>query len=118
MINPQEIFNRLQVAKKKQKDLKSSYHEGLNNSLEYKEICEKLKILREKKKQYEATIKQEYGAEIQEMETIGLDMKTDNELLSDAVLSTIMKGQTVEIQDEYNNAYEPRFSVKFKKVQR
>ena len=46
----QEIFNRMQEIKKQQKDIRSAYKESLETSLEYKEIGDKIKTLRERKK--------------------------------------------------------------------
>jgi hypothetical protein len=47
----QEIFQRTLELKKKQKDLRSAYKEALAGSLEYQEISEKMKVMKEKKKQ-------------------------------------------------------------------
>ena len=37
-------------------------------------------------------------------------------MMSDIALNKIMKGETVEITDQYDNKYEPLFSVKFRKI--
>jgi hypothetical protein len=44
------------------------------------------------------------------------DIAADNLLLSDAAMTMMMKGERVEVQDEYNNVYDPIFQVKFKKA--
>jgi len=31
-------------------------------------------------------------------------------------MTKLMKGETVEVKDEYDNTYEPIFSVRFKKI--
>ena len=51
MPNLQEVFNRLQESKKKQRELKRDYRDTLENSPRYQEIVESIKDLREKKKQ-------------------------------------------------------------------
>ena len=43
-------------------------------------------------------------------------MDLDKELLADIAISTLMKGETVKIEDSEKNVYEPIFSVKCKKV--
>lgn len=116
MTNIQEIFTRINETKKKQKDIRSAYKEALDTSLEYKEINDKLKTFREKKKQIEGAIKQQFSSEITKLEDYAIDLASDHELLSDAALTKLMKGETVEVQDEYENKYEPLFSVKFKKT--
>ena len=112
----QEIFNHIQEIKKKQKDIKSAYKEALDSSQEYGEINEKLKTLRERKKQIEAATKADFSSEFTKLDDYKIDLESDNAMLSDAALSKMVKGETVEVTDEYNNKYEPIFSVKFKKT--
>ena len=51
MANIQEIFNRIQETKNKQKEIKAMYRDALANSFEYNEVTDKLKKLKEKKKE-------------------------------------------------------------------
>ena len=112
----QEIFNRIQEVKKKSKDIRSAYKDALATAGEYKEIEEKIKTLRERKKQIETSIKNDFSGEFTKLEDYKIDLESDNVMLSDAALSKLMKGETVQVVDEYNNNYEPQFSVKFKKT--
>ena len=112
----QEIFTRLQEAKKKQKDLKSAYNDALKSAQEYQEILDKAKTLRERKKQIEQTIKEQFSGELTKLEDVKIDIASDVELLSDIALTQVMKGETVQVTDSYNNSYEPLFVVRFKKV--
>ena len=115
MANLQEIFNRIQQTKKEQKDIKSMHRDALANSNSLQEIIEELKTLREKKKGIEDTIKSDFLAELEKLDTLKLDLENDMMLLSDAALSKVMNGELVEITDEYENKYEPIFKVQFKK---
>lgn len=115
MADIQEIFNRIAETKKKQKDIRSAYKDALVTSLEYQEISEKLKTLREKKKQIETATKQQFASEFTKLDDYAIDLASDQELLTDAAVTKLMKGETVEVTDEYNNTYQPVFSVKFKK---
>ncbi len=115
MVDIQEIFSRMQIAKKKQKDLKTTYRDALNSAGEYKEILEKLKTLREKKKQIETAVKAQFSGEFSQLDAIKTDLESDTVLLSDAAMTLLMKGEHVEVQDEYHNVYDPVFLVKFKK---
>jgi predicted nuclease with TOPRIM domain len=115
MVSVQEIFNRIQETKKKQKDIKTLYKEALKNSTEYQDIEDKLKALKEKKKQLEAAVKTQFTQEFSQLDAYQTDLLSDTTLLSDATLSMMMKGERVEVQDQYHNNYDPVFSVKFKK---
>ncbi|OGH68343.1 MAG: hypothetical protein A3I29_00885 [Candidatus Magasanikbacteria bacterium RIFCSPLOWO2_02_FULL_44_11] len=115
MATIQEIFIRIGETKKKQKDIRAAYKDALATSLEYQELTDKLKTLREKKKQIEGSVKQQFSSELTKLDDFAIDLASDQELLNDAALTTLMKGETVEVMDEYENKYEPVFSVKFKK---
>jgi hypothetical protein len=115
MQDPQAVFQRIQDKKKELKDLKQAYKDALSTSLEYKEIQDQVKALREKKKSIENTTKANFQAEFTKMDDLKIDIESDQEMLSDIVMTSIMNGTPVEIKDEYDNDYEPIFSVKFKK---
>ncbi len=112
----QEIFNRIQVAKKKQKDIKSAYKDALATSLEYQELTEKMRTMRENKKRIEQATREQFSGEFIKLDDLKIDIESDQEILNDVALNKIMKGESIAIKDEYDNEYEPLFSVKFKKV--
>lgn len=116
MADIQEIFSRILETKKKQKDIKTAYRDALNSSEEYKTIVDKMKELRARKKQIENSIKQDFSGELQKLDDFKVDLESDNTMLSDAAFSKLVKGETVAVTDEFNNNYEPLFTVKFKKV--
>jgi len=116
MADIQEIFLRIQATKKKQKDIRSSYSEALAASGEYKEVSEKIKTLRARKQQIELAIKADFQSEFTKLDDYKIDLESDNAILADAALTKIMKGETMEVVDEYENKYEPAWSVKFKKA--
>ena len=115
MQNIQEIFDRIQKHKKEQKELKSAYKDALAVSLPYKKIVEEAKELREKKKQMEFSIKEDFVAEFTKLEALEVDIASDVEMLNDLAITQIMKGESVSVTDQYQNAYDPIFSVRFKK---
>ncbi len=112
----QEIFSRVQVNKKKLKDLNTSYKDALKNSQEYQELQEQAKLTREKMKTIKMAINDQFANELIEIEDLKIDIQSDMELASDIAMTTIMKGETIEIRDEYDNEYEPIFKVTFKKA--
>ncbi len=116
MANIQEIFDRIQKTKKEQKEIKIMYRDALANSNSLQEVIEELKILKEKKKGIEDTIKSDFLSELEKLDTLKLDIENDMMLLSDAALTLVMKGEMIEIKDQFENKYEPIFKVQFKKA--
>lgn len=116
MQNLQEIFSRVQKAKARQKEIKLIYKDALATAPEYEEINDKAKSLRERKKQIEQSIKEQFSHEITELEDLKVDIESDYELMNDVALTQLVKGEPIEIKDEYENEYEPVFSVKFRKT--
>ena len=112
----QDVFNRIQETKKKQKDIKTMYKDALSNSFDYQDAVDKLKKLKEKKKELENQIKNDFTSEFTKLDKLKLDLESDNLMMSDIALNHVMKGEIIEIQDGYDNKYEPLFSVKFKKI--
>ena len=72
--------------------------------------------MREKKKQIEQTTKEQFSGEFIKLEDLKIDIESDQEMLNDIALNKVMKGESIEIRDEYDNEYEPLFSVKFRKM--
>lgn len=116
MQNIQEVFIKIREMKKEQKELRDMYKDALAQADKYDEIVEEIQTLREKKKQIEARIQQQLGRAYEKMEDLKREMDQEKEMLNDIAISTLMKGDTVEVKDEFENAYEPSFSVKFKKA--
>jgi hypothetical protein len=112
----EEIFNRIQENKKKQKDLRLIFKDALASNGEYIELQEKLKVMRENKKRIELAVRQDCSKEITQLEDLSIDMASDVELLSDIALTKMMKGESLAIKDTDNREYEPVFKVSFKKI--
>lgn len=112
----QEVFNRIQETKHKQKELRKMYKDALGASAEYKSILEKLENLKIRKKQIETELKEDTMNDFKQMDAYRMHVKTDNELLSDLAINKLMAGEAVEIKDADDNRYEPMFSVRFKKA--
>ncbi len=113
--NIQESFDRINQLKKEQKNAKATYKDALENSDNHRKISEEMKSLREKKKQIETIIQKDLGDMYRKIEDLDLELKGQKEMIGDIAISSLMKGETVEVRDEYGNFYEPVWSVKFKK---
>lgn len=112
----QDVFKKNKEAKKERKKINDMYREALTNSKTYQETIDQLKELQAKKKRLEVQIKQDFRSEMEKMDRLKQDIQSNNVLMSDIALSTLMKGQTVLITDENDVKYEPKFSVKFTKT--
>jgi predicted phage-related endonuclease len=115
MLNIQEVFIKIREMKKEQKDLRDMYKDAIAQADKYEEIVEEIKVLREKKKEIETRIQSELGRAWEKFEDLKVEMDAQKEMLSDIALTTLMKGETVVVKDEFENAYEPNWKVSFKK---
>lgn len=116
MPNLQEVFNRIKETKRKVKEVKRMYKDELESTLEYREVLEKLEVLKAKKKQIETQIKESSSGEFAKLDAYKMHMKTDAELLSDLAFNSRVAGETVAVKDENDDDYEPVFTVRFKKA--
>lgn len=111
-----EVFAKIQQVKHDQRELRKAYKEALERTPNYKSSVEDLTALREKKKKIEAQVREEFSKEFDKLESLKLDLEEHNMMLTDIALSKLMKGEHVEVKDEYNSVYEPMFVVRFKKT--
>lgn len=116
MQNIQDVFNQIREMKKEQKDLRDMYKDALVQADEYEEIIEEIKTLREKKKAIEQRIQAQLGRAYEKFEDLKHEVETQKEMMNDIALSTLMKGETVVVKDEFDNEYEPNWKVGFKKA--
>ena len=92
------------------------YRDALSSSGKHKDLVEEIKPLKEKKKQVEEGVKSDFRSEFDKLEVLTADIQNDNQLLADAVMSQVARGEKIEIVDKHETQYEPIFSVKFKKM--
>lgn len=111
----QEIFDRVEKSRVRMKELRTMYKDALVGTQEYSEVSDKATALRERKKQIENTIRENFSKEMTELEDLKVDLDSDMEMLSDIALTQLVKGEQIEVTDKYQNQYEPVFSVKFRK---
>ena len=116
MEQPQLFFDRITKTQKETKDLKTMINDALVNSSSYQEAIKEGKLINEKKKKIKDDILEDFISEVDKLSILKIDKENDEMLLSDASMTKLMKGETVEVEDEFGNKYEPIISVKFKKV--
>lgn len=111
----QEVFDRIQQIKKEQKEIKVMLRDALDSVLEHKELGDEIKTLRQRRKQLEDDVKADFAAELQKLDDLKIDLETEKELLNDIALTQYAQGEEVEVKDDYDNSYDPLFTVRFKK---
>lgn len=116
MENIQKVFDRMQKRRKELKEVRAMYKDGLDNDTRYNNIVEEVKTLRDKKKKIEIEVQEHLGEAYSKLEELRDDIATDQQMINDIAMTTLMDGKTVEVTDEYNNRYEPEFKVSLKKA--
>jgi hypothetical protein len=116
MVELQKVFLHMNETKKEKKKISDIYKEVLSNSKPYQDALEAFTATKTKKQQIESALKAELRSELDQLDAFNMSIASDIELINDIALTTLMKGETVELTDEYDTKYEPVFSVKFKKA--
>jgi hypothetical protein len=112
----QQIFNELEQSKKEQKAIKSMYRDALASHGDYQKVVDEYDVMKAKKKEIEGSVKFDMGKELDKLEKLQQNIKATKDLLSDIAITNLMQGKKIEIKDEFDNMYEPQYSVKFKKT--
>ena len=110
-----ELHQEILDSQKKKKDLNLVIRDAHANYKEYNSIVEEMKKLRERKKQLDAQIREEFASEFNSLEDIKTDMKDTRMVLSDLIWNELIKNNPVEVVDEWDNHYIPQVLVTLKK---
>jgi len=116
MRNLEEVFNKVKEIKKEQKKIRDMYRDALSHSAEYREVMEEMGKIKDNKKQIETNMQTNFSSEMDKLSRLKQEIADNEQMLSDIAMTQYAEGKNVEIKDEYDNVYEPIFSVKFKKV--
>lgn len=116
MAQLQDIFSRLEDTKRQQREIRRAYREALAQSPSYQQQLTEWQAAREKKKTIEQAIKSEFSSELEKLDRLALEIKSNTEVLSEAALNQIVRGETVRVTDTNACEYEPVFTVRFKKI--
>ncbi|MFZ2803774.1 MAG: hypothetical protein WA001_00980 [Patescibacteria group bacterium] len=111
-----EVFDRVNATRKEKKDINDTFREALSQSKPYQDVLDELRTLKAKEQQLKTAIRQDFVQEMEKIERLTMSIKGDIEMLSDMALTKMMKGETVEITDDFDVAYQPVFKVTFKKA--
>lgn len=110
-----EVYVRLQKAKKEKAEISKMLKGELQANARYVELGEEMKNLRDEKRRIENEVRNFSKADVEKLEGLKADIQTDTELLADQALNMYVKGETVEIVDEDESHWYPQFSVRFKR---
>lgn len=114
----QEVFDRVKGKKAEARKLKSVYTDALATSKPYQDVLDQLKDIKGKKQAIEAEIQAQFESEFQQLERLKADIEADGQLMTDLAITTLMRGETVEVKDqETDQTFEPSFKVSFRKGQ-
>lgn len=111
----EEVYGRMRAKKREKSEIQKAFKDELANNPRYQQVAEQLKTLKEEKKSLENQAWASASADAQKLDLLALDIKSDQEMLSDLALNMYTKGETVEIVDEFNVRWVPKFNVAFKK---
>jgi len=116
MQNMQEVFDQIQEYKKTRKVIGREYRDALSQSNGYEDVKEELKKLREKKKSLESAVQAEMGSRYEELEKAKKEVESLEQMLTDIAMTTLMKGESINLKDKNNVEYEPSYKITFKKI--
>jgi hypothetical protein len=109
------IYKRLAIKQKELRDLKKMIRDELDQNPRFRELQEEMKSLRDERKGIQMEVEAISQTEMDQIDDLKLEIDTDKELLADIALNLYVSQETVEILDEYDQRWVPRFSVKFYK---
>jgi hypothetical protein len=116
MKNIQEVFNEIQDLKRKCKEIGREYHDVLFQADGYEDLKEEMGKLRDKKKLIETGVQAEMKSQYEELEKIKTEIGNLEQMLTDIAMSTLMKGENINITDQYDAKYEPIYKIAFKRI--
>ena len=111
-----EVYQRVQQNKKLLKELKRSARDVLDTHQPYVEANEAIKQKKKELKALEIQLMATNMVDLDEINNLKIDVKTDEEMLKDLALTLLMKNEKVELVDNYDNKFIPELRVAFKKV--
>lgn len=109
-----EVHLLVQQLKHERKELQQTVKDALAQHERFQEILEEMEQLRAEKKSIEILVKEEAPTEAARMDELSIEIKSNEELLSDLAFNLLMANETVEIEHD-EARYTPKFTVRFKK---
>jgi uncharacterized alpha-E superfamily protein len=114
MQSPQIIFNQIEKNKKQLKEIKKEFKSRYEEIGEYNELNEQKRAINEKIKQIRSRVHEANYELYTKMEDLKIDIASDKEMLTDLMLVSYVKGEQVQLQNEYKQDVLPIFSLLLK----
>lgn len=111
----QDLHKELREKKDERKKLKQAIKDELKHHARYAEVVDEMATLREEKKSIENQVRESVPQDAARLADLDVEIKADEELMSDLAMNLILKNESVELRDEYENRYLPLMKVVFKK---
>lgn len=111
----QDLHTEMRAKKDERKKIKQAIKDELKHHSRYGELVDELTALRSEKKSIETQVRESVPADAARLADLDIEIKADEELMSDLAMNLILKNQSVELKDEYENRYLPLMKVIFKK---
>jgi len=115
MAQLEQVYQRLQQAKARRRELMKMMKDELSHHQQHQELVEEMKKLREEKKTIEQDLRMNALGIEAELDELKTEIQSDTELLADVALNMYTQGENVEIVDSDDNRYVPLFRVTFKR---
>ena len=115
MANLEEVYHRIRDKKRQRAEIARMFKDELEGEPRYQEIVEKMKALQGEKKSIENAAYARASKDAEKLDLLKLDIKSDQEMLSDIAINMYTKGESVEVVDEFNTRWVPNFNVRFVK---
>lgn len=112
----QSLFSRMREISEEQRSIRKEYKDLLSHDMEHQKLTEETKAMREQKKLIETHAQEQMGTRYIRFEELRDELNDLKQMISDVAMTTLMKGDSIEISDEDDTIYEPQFSVTFKKT--
>ncbi len=114
----QELHKELQEKKDERKKLKQVIKDELTHNSRYGELVDEMGTLKNEKKTIENQVKESVPDDARKLDDLDAEIKADEELMSDLAMNLIMKNESVELRDQFENKYVPQMKVTFKREDR
>jgi len=112
----QLAFNKADEDRNNLAILKRYLKDQLEGLAAYKELTDELEALNLKKKQIIASVLENNKKEVDEIDKLTLNLKSQKQMVSDVALKDYLAGKNIELVKPNGNILEPVFSVKFRKT--
>lgn len=110
-----EVHFRIQDKRKQRREISKGFKDELAHNAGYQEILEGLTVLKERKKSIENEVRANASADATKLDTLGLEIKADTELLADVAINNFMENRSATFVDDMDQRWVPTFAVRFTK---